>query len=297
MLPRSKQADFQTMPCMVSDSGRQLKVIHSVAELRASLSAESDINFVPTMGNLHAGHLSLVRMARQRRGLVVASIFVNPLQFAPHEDFAKYPRTLDSDCELLAQGGCDIVFAPSAQDMYPEPQECKVHPPAAIGDILEGSARPGFFVGVSTVVLKLFSIVQPSVAVFGKKDYQQLLVIKNMVRQLSLPIEIVAGETVRESNGLALSSRNGYLSELERAEAVRLSTCLQSAAKEVRAGRRDWQSIERGAYDSLTAGGWFPDYVSIRRRSDLGMPDGKEPLVILGAARLGNTRLIDNVEI
>jgi pantoate--beta-alanine ligase len=268
-----------------------------VADLRAALAAEPDINFVPTMGNLHAGHLSLVRLARQRTGLVIASIFVNPLQFAPHEDFAKYPRTLESDCGLLAQGGCDIVFAPSAEDMYPELQECKVHPPAAVGDILEGTARPGFFVGVATVVLKLFNIVQPSVAVFGKKDYQQLLVIKNMVKQLSLPIEIVAGDTVRESNGLALSSRNGYLSEIERAEAVHLSMCLRSAAEQVRAGRRDWQSIERAAHDSLTSRGWLPDYVSIRRRSDLREPEGTEPLVVLGAARLGNTRLIDNVEI
>jgi pantoate--beta-alanine ligase len=274
-----------------------VKLIQTVTDLRAALSAERDVNLVPTMGNLHEGHLSLVRIARQREGVVVASIFVNPLQFAPHEDFAKYPRTLESDCELLAKGGCDIVFTPGPQDMYPEPQECTVHPPAAIGDILEGSARPGFFVGVSTVVLKLFSIVQPSTAVFGKKDYQQLLVIKNMVRQFALPIEIVPAETVREASGLALSSRNGYLKESERAEAVHLSSSLRSVAEQVRAGRRDWQSMERAALDSLKSRGWLPDYVAIRRRSDLGEPEEREPLVVLGAARLGNTRLLDNVEI
>jgi pantoate--beta-alanine ligase len=274
-----------------------VKLIQTVADLRAALSAERDVHFVPTMGNLHEGHLSLVRIARRREGVVVASIFVNPLQFAPHEDFAKYPRTLESDCELLAKGGCDIVFTPSPQEMYPEPQECKVHPPAAIGDILEGSARPGFFVGVSTVVLKLFSIVQPSTAVFGKKDYQQLLVIENMVRQFALPIEIVPAETVREASGLALSSRNGYLKESERAEAVHLSSSLRSVAEQVRAGRRDWQSMESAALDSLKSRGWLPDYVAIRRRWDLGEPEESEPLVVLGAARLGKTRLLDNVEI
>jgi pantoate--beta-alanine ligase len=274
-----------------------VKLIPTVADLRAALSAERDVNFVPTMGNLHEGHLSLVRIARQRKGIVAASIFVNPLQFAPNEDFAKYPRTLESDCALLAKGGCDIVFTPSPQDMYPEPQECKVHPPATLGDILEGSSRPGFFVGVSTVVLKLFSIVQPSAAVFGKKDYQQLLVIKNMVRQFALPIEIVAGETVREASGLALSSRNVYLTGLERAEAVQLSSTLGSVAEQVRAGRRNWRSMESTALALLNSRGWLPDYVAIRRRSDLGEPKEGEPLVVLGAARLGNTRLIDNLEI
>jgi pantoate--beta-alanine ligase len=274
-----------------------VKTIQGVAELRAALSHERDINFVPTMGNLHEGHLSLIRNARRRNGVVVASIFVNPLQFAPHEDFAEYPRTLDSDCALLAKGGCDIVFNPSALDMYPKPQEFKVHPPAALGDILEGRARPGFFVGVSTVVFKLFSIVQPSVAVFGKKDYQQLLVITNMVEQFALPIEIVSGETVREASGLALSSRNGYLTDLERAEAVHLSKNLRWAAEQVQSGRRDWAAIESAAFSSLQSRGWFPDYVAIRRRSDLGEPGEGEPLVVLGAARLGNTRLIDSWEI
>jgi pantoate--beta-alanine ligase len=274
-----------------------MRVIHTIADLRAALSGTRDISLVPTMGNLHDGHLSLARIARQRPGIVVASIFVNPLQFAPHEDFAKYPRTLDRDCELLTQGGCDIVFAPSAGDMYPEPQECTVRPPAALADILEGSFRPGFFVGVTTVVLKLFSIVQPSVAIFGKKDYQQLLVIKNMARQFSLPIEIVAGETVREASGLALSSRNGYLSQSERIEAVQLSRCLRRAAEEVQAGTSNWSSLEETGISALKARGWHPDYLAIRRRSDLGDPIGAEPLVVLGAARIGKTRLIDSLEI
>src|SRR6202163_1166717 len=178
------------------------------------------------MGNLHDGHLSLVRMARERGGEVVASIFVNPLQFAPHEDFAKYPRTLERDCELLAAGGCDIVFAPSEREVYPELQVYKVHPPARLADILEGHVRPGFFTGVCTVVLKLFNMVQPAAAVFGKKDYQQLLVVRSMVRQLALPIEIVAAETVRDASGLALSSRNGYLNDSQRAEAAQLHMAL-----------------------------------------------------------------------
>jgi len=172
------------------------------------------------MGNLHEGHLSLVRIARERDGMAVASIFVNPLQFAPHEDFAKYPRTLERDCELLAAGGCDLVFAPSEQEVYPNPQVYKVHPPSRLADILEGHVRPGFFTGVCTVVLKLFNMVQPAAAVFGKKDYQQLLVVRNLVQQLALPIEIVPAETIRDYSGLALSSRNGYLNDIERVEAV-----------------------------------------------------------------------------
>ena len=274
-----------------------MQIIHSVADLRASLAAEPDINFVPTMGNLHEGHLSLLRIARQRKGVVVASIFVNPLQFGPHEDFNTYPRTLENDCSLLEKGGCDILFAPGPLDMYPEPQEFKVHPAAGLGDVLEGSSRPGFFVGVATVVLKLFNIVRPSAAVFGKKDYQQLLVVKNMVAQLALPIEIVPGETVREASGLALSSRNGYLTDLERVEAVNLSAVLRSAAEQVRSGQRNWAAMENTALSSLRSRGWLPDYVAIRRRSDLGEPVAGQPLVALGAARLGSTRLIDNLEI
>jgi len=273
-----------------------MRIIQTIADLRTALAGQRDISFVPTMGNLHEGHLSLVRAARQRPGPVVASIFVNQLQFAPHEDFAKYPRTLERDCQLLSDGGCDIVFAPSAQEIYPETQEYKVHPPAGLADILEGSFRPGFFIGVCSVVLKLFNIVRPAVAVFGKKDYQQLLVITDMVRQLALPMEIIPAETVRDVSGLALSSRNGYLSEPQRVEAVQLSRTLRKAAGDVQSGRTDWQQIERAAFESLTARGWQPDYVAIRRRSDLQAPVESEPLVVLAAARLGTTRLIDNLE-
>ena len=249
------------------------------------------------MGNLHDGHLSLLRIARQRAGLVVASVFVNRLQFAPHEDFATYPRTLERDCELLAAGGCDVVFAPAEREIYPEPQEYQVHAPARLAGILEGVYRPGFFTGVCTVVLKLFNMVQPSAAVFGKKDYQQLLVIREMVRQLALPIDVVSAETVRDASGLALSSRNGYLSEEQRREATQLSLVLARVADHVRSGRSDWPALEKEAAGALAARGWNPDYVAIRRRGDLGEPSAGERLVVLGAAALAGTRLIDNLEI
>ena len=249
------------------------------------------------MGNLHEGHLSLVRIARERDGVVVASVFVNPLQFAPHEDFAKYPRTLERDCELLAAGACDIVFAPSEQEVYPEPQEYTVHPPKRLADILEGQVRPGFFTGVCTVVLKLFNMVRPGAAVFGKKDYQQLLVIRSLVRQLALPIEIIPAETVRDSSGLALSSRNGYLSDLQRVEAAELNAVLNSVAAALKASRSDWATLEQEAADALTRRGWRPDYVAIRNQADLLAPKPGAALVVLGAAKLGGTRLIDNVEV
>ena len=274
-----------------------MQLVQTIADLRAALRRSRDINLVPTMGNLHQGHLSLVRIARQREGLVVASIFVNPLQFAPHEDFKKYPRTLEHDCELLAGAGCDIVFAPGVEEMYPEAQEFSVQPPAGLADILEGSARPGFFTGVCTVVLKLFGIVAPSAAVFGKKDYQQLLVIAKMVRQFALPIEIIPAETIRDASGLALSSRNGYLNEQQRLEAVQLHEALRNIAGEVRAGRADWRQLEESATDHLRARGWDPDYVAIRRQADLGQPTARVPMVVLGAARLGGTRLIDAEEV
>jgi len=232
---------------------------------------------------------------------VVTSIFVNQLQFAPHEDFAKYPRTFERDCELLAGSGCDIVFAPSDAEVYPDPQGYKVHAPPELAGILEGEVRPGFFTGVCTVVLKLFNMVQPASAVFGKKDYQQLLVIRGMVRQLALPIEVVAAETVRDSNGLALSSRNGYLSESQRTHAVQLQAALSKLAAAVKSGRRDWRTLEREAQEFLSGAGWQPDYVAIRRRSDLGKPSTgaspSESLVVLAAAKLGGTRLIDNLEL
>lgn len=274
-----------------------MRILKSIADLRAALAPSEPVCLVPTMGNLHDGHLSLVRAARERGGLVVASIFVNPLQFGPQDDFVKYPRTLKRDCELLAGGGCDLAFAPDPREIYPEVQDYMVQPPAELAGILEGGVRPGFFTGVCTVVLKLFNIVRPNAAVFGKKDYQQLLIVTNMVRQLNLPIEIVAGETVRETSGLALSSRNAYLSDRQRIEAAQLQLALAEAGREVRLGRTDWLKIEQAAVDFLTRRGWQPDYVAIRRRSDLRAAMAEEPLVVLGAARLGGTRLIDNLEI
>jgi pantoate--beta-alanine ligase len=236
-------------------------------------------------------------------GMTVASIFVNRLQFGPNEDFDTYPRTFERDCELLKANGCDVVFAPSEKDLYPEPQAFKVHPPAELADILEGAFRPGFFVGVSTVVHKLFNIVQPDLAVFGKKDYQQLMVIRRMVQQMALPIEIIGGETRRAEDGLALSSRNGYLSAEERAEAVQLSLALKGLATAARAGNAagqlDVAAAEATVMDALRQRGWTPDYITLRRQHDLSPVTGpcNEPLVVLGAAKLGKTRLIDNLEV
>jgi pantoate--beta-alanine ligase len=284
-----------------------LRIVHTIAELRQALAGATRSAFVPTMGNLHEGHLSLVKQAKDHGGPVVASIFVNRLQFAPHEDFDTYPRTFERDCDLLRSVGCNVVFAPDEAELYPEPQVYKVQPPPALADILEGHFRPGFFTGVCTVVLKLFHCVQPKVAVFGKKDYQQLMVIRRMVQQFALPIEVVAGETARADDGLALSSRNGYLGEAERAEAVRLSMTLKDLANTLQHALRsgatvDLPALEQQATSSLGARGWKPDYLTVRRRTDLLAPTedqlrGGEPLVALGAARLGSTRLIDNLEI
>jgi pantoate--beta-alanine ligase len=285
------------MRLTASDRQHPLRIVHTIADLRAATASGARRVLVPTLGNLHAGHLSLVRIARTQGDEVVTSIFVNRLQFAPHEDFATYPRTLERDCELLAESGCDIVFAPSESEVYPEAQGYTVQPPPELAGILEGAVRPGFFTGVCTVVLKLFNMVQPTLAVFGKKDYQQLLVIRRMVRQLALPIEIVSAETVRDSSGLALSSRNGYLNERERADAAQLHECLKSLVAAVKSGRSDWAAMEDEARKVLVAGGWQPDYVAIRRQSDLREPSTHEPLVALAAARLGGTRLIDNLEI
>lgn len=251
--------------------------------------------FVPTMGNLHEGHLALVGLAKPLGDATVASIFVNRLQFLPHEDFDSYPRTWESDCAKLRAAGCDVLFAPTEKELYPQPQTYKVHPPAGLADILEGEFRPGFFVGVGTVVMKLFGCVQPRVAVFGKKDYQQLMVIRGMARQLALPIEIVASETQRAADGLALSSRNGYLNPEQRQEAVQLSLTLKRMAAQVRAGQAI-SAVETQAMEALLARGWQPDYLTVRRRTDLQTPDAGEPLVALGAAKLGSTRLIDNFE-
>lgn len=276
-----------------------MKVLHTIAELRAALPGPQSCAFVPTMGNLHEGHLALVRQAKVHGLPVVASIFVNRLQFAPHEDFDRYPRTLPRDAELLAGAGCDLVFAPDEREMYPQPQAYKVHPDPALADILEGHFRPGFFVGVATVVMKLFAIVQPRVAVFGKKDYQQLMVIRRMVEQFALPITIEGGETRRSDLGLALSSRNGYLSAAELSEALALSQALKRLADAYRAQPEALATLEAEACTHLATRGWQPDYLTVRRRLDLQPPtaaDAQGPLVVLGAARLGTTRLIDNLE-
>jgi pantoate--beta-alanine ligase len=272
-------------------------IARTLAELRQHLAPFPSRAFVPTMGNLHEGHLALVHQAKPLADVTVASIFVNRLQFLPHEDFDTYPRTWDSDCAKLQAAGCDVVFAPSEKELYPEPQTFKVQPPSELADILEGHFRPGFFVGVCTVVMKLFACVQPSVAVFGKKDYQQLMVIRRMAQQFALPLRIVAGDTCRADDGLALSSRNGYLSAAERQEAVQLSRTLQAMAQALRAGATDLAKIESDAMATLSARGWKPDYLTVRRQSDLQKPTPGEPLVALGAARLGTTRLIDNLEI
>lgn len=277
-----------------------MQLIHDIASLRATCATSPRPVLVPTMGNLHEGHLALVRQAKALAppgAPVVASIFVNRLQFLPHEDFDRYPRTLDSDCALLRAAGCDVVFAPDEATLYPEPQTFKVTPPPELGDILEGRFRPGFFTGVCTVVAKLFNLVQPGAAVFGKKDYQQLMVIRRMVAQMALPIVVVAGETVRSAEGLALSSRNAYLSDAERVEALRLSRTLRGLADAWRLGQRDVSALEADAMRELAAHGWQPDYVVLRRQADLGPPADGEALVALAAARLGRTRLIDNLEI
>lgn len=274
-----------------------MKIISSIPELRAELKGR-EVACVPTMGNLHEGHLQLMRIAKQHAPTVVATIFVNRLQFAPHEDFDTYPRTLKPDCEKLAGEGVDIVFAPVEKEIFPEAQGFQVDPPAAYANILEGHFRPGFFRGVATVVLKLLNIVRPDVAVFGKKDYQQLMIIRNMVRQLNLPVRIVGGETARAADGLALSSRNGYLSTDERARAILLHRVLEQVATAIRAGKRDFATLEKVAMATLSAAQWLPDYVAVRKQADLQSPAAADrDFVILAAARLGTTRLIDNVEV
>jgi pantoate--beta-alanine ligase len=264
-----------------------MRIVRDIAELRAALQALGPVAFVPTMGNLHAGHLSLVRLGRARACAVAVSIFVNRLQFLAGEDFERYPRTFERDQAMLEAEGVDVLFAPDEQVLYPEPQAYIVRPPPLAAE-LEGHFRPGFFDGVCTVVLKLFNCVQPALAVFGKKDYQQLVIVRGMVRQLNLPVEILAGETVREVDGLAMSSRNGYLSAAERSEAPRLHRVLEQVARGLAAA---------DAMRELAAAGWQADYIEVRRRDDLAPPqDADQDRVVLGAARLGRTRLIDNVE-
>ena len=286
-----------------------MKIVHTIAELRSQLRGQLRTAFVPTMGNLHEGHLSLMRLAANHGDPVVASIFVNRLQFGPSEDFDKYPRTMEEDIAKLEAEGVYVLFAPDEREMYPVPQEYRVSPPHDLGDILEGEFRPGFFVGVSTVVMKLFQCVQPQVSVFGKKDYQQLMIIRRMCDQFSIPTQIIPAETIRDSDGLALSSRNRYLSPDERKEAIWLYKTLQQVAQRVRDGQANVQlrpddiaDLESATKQVLDQRGWKTDYISIKRRRDLKSPEAADlaapdQLVVLGASKLGATRLIDNLEI
>ena len=273
-----------------------MEIISSIADFRIRLRDETNIAFVPTMGNLHEGHLDLVRIAREKGKCVVVSIFVNPLQFGPSEDFDQYPRTLEADCAKL-RGLADVVFAPSANEVYPE-QQCVFVEPPSIANELCGAFRPGHFRGVATVVLKLLNIVQPQVAVFGKKDYQQWIVVRQMATQLNLPVDIVGGETVRAADGLALSSRNQYLSVNERTESVILYQTLLVMKQALLGGENNFLKLEQRAAESLVTRGWRVDYVAVRAQADLAKPQqGEGNLVILAAAWLGKTRLIDNLEV
>ena len=275
-----------------------MQIHDTIESLRAARAQAGKVAFVPTMGNLHEGHIALMRQAGEQADCVIASIFDNRLQFGAGEDFDRYPRTFAADCEKLQAAGVAHVFAPDETVMYPQPQRYHVDPPHEQVAILEGEFRAGHFRGVATVVLKLFNIVQPQAALFGKKDYQQLMVLRNMARQLALPIEIAGGETVRAADSLALSSRNGYLSAAERAEAPRLYRTLCVIRDAVRAGERDFAKLERAAVAELDANGWKTDYVAVRRQSDLQIPQtAEQPLVVLAASRLGIPRLIDNIEI
>ncbi|MGV3468635.1 pantoate--beta-alanine ligase [Limnobacter sp.] len=282
-----------------------MRQISSISELRDQLRGQNRVAFVPTMGNLHEGHMSLMRIAAKHGDPVVASVFVNRLQFGPNEDFDKYPRTMQEDAEKLEKEQVYVMFAPTERDLYPEPQDYRVKPPDDLGGTLEGEFRPGFFEGVCTVVTKLFNCVQPKVAVFGKKDYQQLMIIRRLVAQLAMPIEIIAAPTVRAEDGLALSSRNRYLNEKDRAEAPFLYRLLNDLSNQVKSGRPNLDQLvqlERVCADTLANRGWKPDYFEVRRQSDLQRPTDENlsdqtPLVILAAAKLGQTRLIDNLEI
>ena len=279
-----------------------MKIVTTIKELRNQLQGQLRTAFVATMGNLHEGHLSLIQLAKKHGDPVVASIFVNRLQFGPNEDFDQYPRTFHADVEELEKEGVNVLFAPTEKDMYPEPQEFRVQPPTNLAEVLEGKFRPGFFNGVATVVLKLFLGINPKIAVFGKKDYQQLMIIRKMCQQFALPIEIIGAETCRAEDGLALSSRNMYLSPNERKEAPFLYQTLKQVALQVRSGNPDMAKLEKQAMDNLSQRGWAPDYVSIRKRANLQPPTVDDiaeatPLVVLAAAKIGTTRLIDNLEI
>ncbi len=268
-------------------------------QVRAWRMAGERIALVPTMGNLHAGHLSLVRQARELADRVVVTIFVNPLQFGAGEDFASYPRTMQQDSDALTEVGADLLFAPSVEEVYSRPQEfqTKIEVPG-ISDILCGASRPGHFVGVATVVCKLFNMVQPDVALFGQKDYQQLMVIRLMVDDLCVPVEIIGVPTVREADGLAMSSRNGYLTAQERAQAPGLRRVILATAEALESGERNFAKLEKEADQALEKVGFRPDYYSIRRADDLAEPGAVDQgLVIMAAAYLGKARLIDNHQV
>jgi pantoate--beta-alanine ligase len=274
-----------------------MEVIRTIKELRERLKNEQQVACVPTMGNIHDGHLSLVRIARQHAPVIVTTIFVNRLQFGQGEDFEKYPRTLEEDCSKLEGEGNTIVFAPDEKQMYPEPQVFYIELPK-IANKLEGRFRQGHFRGMATVVLKLFNAVRPQVAVFGKKDYQQLAIVRHMVDQLALPIIIIPAETVRADDGVALSSRNRFLSAKERKEAVRLQQAILQIRDAVANGDRRFIALEYAAGALLARHDWKVDYVVVRTRRALLRPEPQDKeLVVLGAAKLGTTRLIDNLEI
>jgi pantoate--beta-alanine ligase len=277
-----------------------MKIVHTLSDLQTSLSTAQHRVLVPTMGNLHEGHMRLIDAAQGHNHQVMASIFVNRLQFAPHEDFDSYPRTLERDCEMLQARGCDLVFAPLEKELYPEPQTFKVHPDPVLADVLEGQFRPGFFTGVCTVVIKLMNCMRPDVAVFGQKDYQQWRIMERLVKQLSMPTTILSVPICRAEDGLALSSRNGYLSTEERTRAAQLSSALRRLAQLASTQPAQLAQHEQEAAQQLTEGGWQVDYICVRQRTDLKPPTCGTSLegqsVALAAARLGRTRLIDNVE-
>jgi len=284
-----------------------MQIIHTASALREALKSQTNIAFVPTMGNLHAGHIHLVEIAKQHGQCVVVSIFVNPLQFGANEDLATYPRTLEADCDKLKTAGATIVFAPTVEEMYPEfdgntlNQTMTITAPP-IANELCGASRPGHFSGVATIVMKLFNMVMPQVAIFGQKDFQQLFIIKQLVRQFNLPIKAIGVDTVREANGLAMSSRNGYLSVEQHHQASQLNQSLQNIVTQIQNNTQqnhliNFHQLENEAIASLKTQGWIVDYVSIKSAltlSDASSTDSH--LVVLAAAKLGNTRLIDNIE-
>jgi len=286
-----------------------MQIVNTAQALSQALENQSAIAFVPTMGNLHAGHIQLVELAKSKNACVVVSIFVNPLQFGQNEDLSQYPRTLDDDLEKLRAAGADVVFTPSEQEIYPDfdvetnatHQNITINLPKLANELC-GEVRPGHFSGVATVVLKLFNLVffngaKTKIAIFGKKDFQQLFIIQDMVKALNLPIEIIAGDTKRESDGLAMSSRNGYLTPAQRLEAPRLYRALGLLVDAIKQGRTDFSVLETQTTQFLTQLGWIVDYISIRSAASMQQAASSDrKLVVLGAARQGNTRLIDNIE-